>query len=383
MADRDDHAPGAKSTCANCCAPLTGPYCAECGQPRTSPIMSAGALLGDFLRLPFSMDSRARRTLSTLTRRPGVMTRDFIAGKRYTYTPPVRLYLLTSLAFLLVATNLVFSDASGPRLITTIDAGETGAGERTPGLPPQSALELDRMIDRAVRDGRTENVRHWIDQYAQVVQGRAQQGPGELDDGSAVCDRILVSVAVDWAPADEWLREGAKRRKSIVQWLMDRFGGEGVVRQRAETACQRLLASGGPQAFSRELVDRLPTSLLVILPPMALALTLLYPLSGRRYVEHLLVIGHFHAFIFVIWGTTLAVARLLGLLPGTVWLSGSLVLLVSAYTPWYLYRALRVVYDQGRPATALKCAALSSAYLVALSFAVVLGVLLAAESFTR
>lgn len=46
-----------------------------------------------------SLDARIFRTLHTLLFRPGALTEAFNAGQRVRYTPPIRLYLITSLLF--------------------------------------------------------------------------------------------------------------------------------------------------------------------------------------------------------------------------------------------------------------------------------------------
>ena len=46
-------------------------------------------------------DSRLWRTLAALLFKPGHLTREFLAGRRARYLPPVRLYLVLSVLFFL------------------------------------------------------------------------------------------------------------------------------------------------------------------------------------------------------------------------------------------------------------------------------------------
>lgn len=57
----------------------------------------------------FEVDGRAARTVKTLFRQPGMLTREFIAGRRARYSPPLRLYLVFSIAFFLLAAWLTAS----------------------------------------------------------------------------------------------------------------------------------------------------------------------------------------------------------------------------------------------------------------------------------
>lgn len=319
MSERAD----SRDICANCGQPLAGEFCFACGQPRRSPIVSLGELLSDFFRDTLSFDSRAWRTVLTLVREPGVMTADYIAGRRHRYSPPVRLYLLTSLLFLAIVTFPLLVDS----LTLDINVGE---------------------LRNAAADG-----------PAQTADGDAGPESVATDAEASGCDDLDINLSENLSGLEEF------------------------VRTRAERACRRLSQDGGGKAFARELVDSLPKMLLVLLPVMALVLAVLYPFGRRRYVEHLVLLAHYHSFVFLLVGLTVVLVRLPGLLPASGWIKGLLIAFTSLYTPWYLYRAMRVVYGQGRTLTALKFGALLTAYIAGGSLAFTVGVLLAAESFTR
>lgn len=85
------------SHCKNCDTPLSGHYCHVCGQPDVSHIRFFGALVHELFDDVFSFRSRASRTLSALFFRPGFLTCEYIAGRRYRYVPPLRLFLVISL----------------------------------------------------------------------------------------------------------------------------------------------------------------------------------------------------------------------------------------------------------------------------------------------
>lgn len=85
--------------CRNCHAPLDGEYCGTCGQRNIDLERPIWSLLGDVIKETFEVDGRAWLTLKTLFRHPGKLTSEFLAGRRRTYTSPLRLYLVTSIAF--------------------------------------------------------------------------------------------------------------------------------------------------------------------------------------------------------------------------------------------------------------------------------------------
>ncbi|HET6654932.1 MAG TPA: DUF4286 family protein [Gammaproteobacteria bacterium] len=96
----DDPSPGAAITfCGNCETPLRGRYCPVCGQDSYSRVTSLRELMHDFFGDYLNFDSRLTRSLGPLLVRPGFLTREYLAGRRARYIPPLRLYLFISVAF--------------------------------------------------------------------------------------------------------------------------------------------------------------------------------------------------------------------------------------------------------------------------------------------
>ncbi len=85
--------------CKNCESPLEGPYCPMCGQKDVDLERPLRELVGEIVNETFDVDGRAWRTVKTLFLRPGLLTSEFLAGKRRVYTPPLRLYLFISVSF--------------------------------------------------------------------------------------------------------------------------------------------------------------------------------------------------------------------------------------------------------------------------------------------
>jgi hypothetical protein len=96
-------AAGGTSLCENCGAPLSGKYCSACGQRHFDhPVHHFGHFVSEALEDLTHADSRLWQTLIALLFRPGFLTREFLAGRRVRYLPPVRLYLVLSVLFFLI-----------------------------------------------------------------------------------------------------------------------------------------------------------------------------------------------------------------------------------------------------------------------------------------
>ena len=96
---------GAGSTCLNCGAPLVGPFCSQCGQRDIPPYPSVRELVVDAFWELSGWDGRFASTVRELVRRPGMLTREFLEGRRARYLSPLRLYLLASLSYFVIAAS--------------------------------------------------------------------------------------------------------------------------------------------------------------------------------------------------------------------------------------------------------------------------------------
>ena len=88
--------------CANCGVGLQGPFCHACGQSQEDFERSIGALVPEAFETLFHADSRLPHTLRGLILKPASLTRDYLAGRRASQTPPLRLFLVIVLLFFFV-----------------------------------------------------------------------------------------------------------------------------------------------------------------------------------------------------------------------------------------------------------------------------------------
>lgn len=118
--------------CANCGAALFGPYCSQCGQRHEHAVHSVSHFIGEAFEDFTHADSRLWRTLGALLFHPGLLTREFLEGRRARYLPPVRLYLVLSVAFFLIA-GILASHSRGSAVLVEV--------QPTPGQVTSRRLE--------------------------------------------------------------------------------------------------------------------------------------------------------------------------------------------------------------------------------------------------
>ena len=305
-----------EAACLNCGATLRGQYCGQCGQRARSRLISLYELLRDAFGDLFELDSRLWQTLLPLLARPGHLTADYLQGRRARYMPPFRMYLVLSLLFFVVA----FYDPA-EQFALLYDDPPVEAATTTDTGSEDSASTLDIRVGDA--------------------------------DATATCK-------VD---ADD------------VAGLRAVFG-ERITQEKLQSVCDRMFADGG-KSFAGRILDNVPAGLILLLPVMALVLKVLYPLSRRYYVEHLLFFVHFHSFFFLVLTLQIVYSRIGSLVgaPGPVVVLP--VVASSLYIPVYLFIAMRRVYGQGRLLTLLKYLVLLAAYVAGMALVMAGAVLLA------
>ncbi len=94
--------------CKNCEQPLIdgAQYCTACGQSAKSLHKPFKSVIYDTLHETLDIDGRLMLTMKTLLFKPGRLSRDYNLGKRMKYTPPLRMYLVISILFFLILSQV-------------------------------------------------------------------------------------------------------------------------------------------------------------------------------------------------------------------------------------------------------------------------------------
>ncbi len=137
------------SACLNCATPLSGPFCSHCGQRDVPPYPSVRELVVDAFWELSGWDGRFASTIRALALKPGLLTREFLEGRRARYISPLRLYLMASLVYFLVA-------AAAPD-VTLSNGQKVHLGVLTSASRKNGQTAPERVADaaeNAVRTGR-------------------------------------------------------------------------------------------------------------------------------------------------------------------------------------------------------------------------------------
>jgi len=173
---RRHHALPPGSACRNCDAILQGPWCHACGQLGEDFHRSAHHLIWEMLEGMFHADGRLWHTLPRLLVRPASLTRDYLAGKRASQVPPLRIFFIVLL--------LVFF-----------------VGEAVAGLGHVKLVHFDAADVKDVDTLHVSVYKPWDDaltQWARTHVSRAIQHPDQLAAamGSWAHDFAFLSLPI-------------------------------------------------------------------------------------------------------------------------------------------------------------------------------------------
>ena len=181
--------------------------------------------------------------------------------------PPFRMYLVLSIVFFLIA---FFDPREELGILFEPAATSTSQSQETAGEADEI---LEEDLPELARDG--------------IVVADPGEAAGASAEDEAADDfrGITVSFASDGEPNEDCNIEELEMSEWPV-WLSSR-----LTEERLKLACDRIIEDDG-RIFGQKLLYNVPAALFILLPLMALVLKVLYPLSKRYYVEHLLFVVH-------------------------------------------------------------------------------------------
>ena len=313
--------------CLNCGTVVEGRHCAQCGQAADAHVLSMKEVMGDVTHSLLHLDSRMWRTLKLLVRRPGELTREFIAGRHQTYIPPFRLYLAISILYFALSALLPESGL--------FDLDAPGAGE---------VVVVRRL---------------------------------ELKDVTGELRKELAAEGVSQEDIDKALKHDNSCKVSIFGDTPNSTDFERALSR----ACENIKRDGG-RHFLERFAATAPKLMFLFLPLMAGVAMLFYWRPRRLYAEHLVLFLHNHAFTFLLLAFTAIlneIAELKFPLAGVLKL---VMFLMWCWLPYYVYRSMRVVYADGRIKTLVKFFTLSTIYFVLLGVTMLIGLVFTALSLS-
>lgn len=310
--------------CQNCGNKLIGEFCAQCGQKDREVKRPLTALLKELLHAVFELDGRAYRSLYYLFCKPAYLSREYVEGRRASYTPPLRLFLVLSiLLFFIISTN---------SFIDNLDDSLSG----------EAALAAEQAEDSLVEPEATDGV---------SISG--------VEDA----DLTQISEFIDNL---EILFLSPETNANLVAFI----------RAQATTNYERIRED--PEDFLFSSLDYITVFLLIMMPLLALVLKALYFFSKRYYLEHMILTLHNHTFFILAMMIQILLDMIQEHRVAAVSVSADIAAdLLSIWMILYLFLSLKNYYGQGYLVTTLKftTATLTYSVLLLMGLAVFMGII--------
>jgi hypothetical protein len=160
--------------CRNCSAYAPEQYCPRCGQDTAEHLPTAWEFVHEHLLHYFAAEGRLWRTLRALVFHPGLLTLEYLRGRKRTYVSPLRLYLTMSVVYFF-ALQLATAPAAeharskfhrklndGHTSINILDLEGLGLGKAVRSADGSLSCSLpswvcNRIQERVLRPGELEN----------------------------------------------------------------------------------------------------------------------------------------------------------------------------------------------------------------------------------
>lgn len=312
--------------CKNCGTTLSGDFCARCGQQAREVRRPFLLIVQEFLYVLLELDGRAYRTFYFLFTRPGFLSLEYVNGRRASYTPPLRLFLVICIGFLLIVS-----------VENTI----------------RSTLDLiEESVDSPVTTDQQTEPEVDVEEVVAEVQS-------ELEDE---LEAEGIDVGLDFEN-----REDLHEFIDTIEFgfFSPEFNSNmrAVMHSQADENFDALTEN--PEEVFYDALEYVTIFMLIMIPTLALIQKIVFIFSKRYYIEHLVLTLHNHAFVFF--------AFFLMMVSG--WIEDADIPYLSATFNWigglmwiwvivYLYLSLKRFFNHGRFVTLLLFATTSFIYLI-------------------
>jgi uncharacterized protein DUF3667 len=319
--------------CLNCGTALFGRYCHICGQENIVTKQGFWALIKHFVYDIFHFDGKFFDTLKYLLFKPGIISKEYIAGKRTKYLDPIRMYLFTSAIFFLVFYNIEKSDINiGSNLFLSqkerndIAADLSGQLKQKPSdtiLKKHIALLSDTRFKIHLDSSKKDIPRNSLVTYKGVKYELSS------DTGNSLVTASKIN------PGDSWIKREVKKKNA---YFITKYGDN---------------LNEGINRFIDIFLHKFQYLLFISLPFFAGILKMLYARNKKFYYsDHAIFTLHHYIISFIL----LMVALLFNYLHAHTGVKVFSYCVIALFIIWivYLYLEMKNFYGQGWIKTAGK-----------------------------
>ncbi len=322
--------------CTNCGKelPQQENFCPECGQENDNKRQTFGRVMFELVQSFSSLDSRLTHSIPALLFRPGLLSKEYLRGRRQRYLDPVRMFISVTVLYFLIAS---FSSEDPKKELEKLVENDSTA---VLNIDTDSLIIIENNpLSYKITDKKTaaliDSVKNSSDQSDEVVLGDQHY---------------------------EKIRAMVKRGHINTIEIMDSLNIENTFWNRFYYGEVIKFAQSDFNKFKDYIISKLPWIIFCLIPIFALVLKLLYVRRKFLYIDHLIFSFHLYSFLFL----TLILQTILEQFVDHDF-DGWWFLIITLYTIF----AFRNFYDQSYMKTIVKMFALLFIYSIAALFSLI------------
>ena len=344
--------------CLNCEHPLdlSDKYCPACGQLNSTKRLSFDDFFYEFLSGFYAYDSQLRRSLRVMLFSPGKLTKEYVQGKRASYVNPFKFYLTVTILFFIVygfIQTLENEEYITPNLsevrdltpaerekikndLRKIPATASPAFNLDSILPMQDSIIPETYIDKYVSQRELDTLNIFNALYKQIILYEQFYKDTDISRADVALDSLHHTLTA-------YNRWAYKKGMDVSEFKEE------------------------PGQLMNYFINKLPLIIFFYLPVFAVFIWLLYARRPFNYMEHLVFVFHVQTTFFVM----LLIALPLDHILNTDFFTSAIMFLFV----FYLYKAMRKFYGQGRFKTLVKFILLNGIFLTLAMIAAIISLL--------
>ena len=386
--------------CLNCGHPLdiSDKYCPNCSQANSTKKLTLKDFFDEFFSGLINYDSKLLKTLYALLLRPGRITKDYVNGKRVTYTNPFRFLLsLAFLYFLMFTYNSQFDDWD--------DAAKDFDGTIYNGSPFKFNTDSGGLeVDSVALEKQSKATQNTLDSLKKSNPG-IMVGLNNLDSIKKA-DPKLFSKMGNLDSLGVFIKdiEKTQRKKDsfmnadpsgYFKTLEEKSGMDGFSKKAEffglyikkdtlknfeqarnlyhieESTTNKMAFNlsnsiwkvmSEPGTWVNETISKLPFVIFFFMPVFTIFIWLVYIRKNYTYTDHLIFSFHNQSLLFILLILSLTLDTIFNMD------SSGIFLLIFAF---YLYKAMRKFYGQGRFKTIVKYIFLNTIFMILAFFTII------------
>ncbi|MER3318732.1 MAG: DUF3667 domain-containing protein [Allomuricauda sp.] len=378
--------------CLNCGHPLdiSDKYCPNCSQANSTKKLTLKDFFDEFFSSLINYDSKLLTTLYALLLRPGRITKDYVNGKRVTYTNPFRFLLsLAFLYFLMFTYNNRFSnlDEAAKNFDGTIMNGPISFDLDSGNLEVDS-VALEKQSEKAIKtldslknvnpdimaglkkfdsiktdDPEMSSQLNYLDSLGVFMQGvseKKKQKDSFMDTDPAGYFKSLEKKSGMDAFTKKAEFFGLYIKKDTLynfEQAMTNYNIEETTTNKMAFNFSNSIwkVMSQPGTWINDTISKLPFIIFFFLPMFTVFISLVYIRNNYTYTDHLIFSFHNQSLLFILLILSLTLDTLFDVN------SSGIFLLIFGF---YLYKAMRKFYGQGRFKTIVKYIFLNTIFMI-------------------